>query len=296
MLDLENNKESELVVILVNYNGLSDTIECIRSIKQSSVKSKIVVVDNASKQNESLAINELFPDVQTFRSEQNLGFAGGNNVGIKWALENKFKYIALLNNDTIIERNMFEKLLQHAARDCAVAPFMYYYSSPQKIWFGGGEVNKIKGNPEHFDKEKDGCFRCSFLTGCCFLMHRDIWESIGLLDELYFMYHEDTDYSIRLIQNGISLMVVPEAKLYHKVGKSSGDRQSAFSIYYNTRNRILILRKYKSFFYPTAYIFTLMSRTMRMLMLALKGRSEWKAFYSGMRDALKGMTGISWLN
>ena len=289
----ENEKENKLAVILVNYNGLSDTVECIRSIKQSSVKSKIVVVDNASKQNESLAINELYPDVQTFRSEQNLGFAGGNNVGIKWAIENKFEYIALLNNDTIIESNMLEVLLQHASRDSVVVPFMYYYSSPRKIWFGGGRVNKIKGNPEHFEKEKKGKFFCSFLTGCCFLMHRNIWESVGFLDETYFMYHEDTDYSIRLIQKGFNIMVVPDAKLYHKVGKSSGNRESAFSIYYNTRNRILILKKYKSFFYPTAYIFTLLSRTMRMMMLALKGRKEWKAFYGGVRDALQGKTGFS---
>jgi GT2 family glycosyltransferase len=286
--------EKKIAIVLVDYNGVLDTIECINSVMQSSISIQIVVVDNSSKENDANIIKSQFSNVKVFRSEKNLGFAGANNIGIKWALENDFKYIGLLNNDTVVQKNTFKILLEYANKKTVVAPFMYYESAPKDLWFGGGRLNKFKGNPVHLKKERNVPFYCTFITGCCFVAHRDIWESCGLLDESYFMYHEDTDYSIRLLQGGYKIEIVPESKIYHKVGKSSGGKESAFSIYYNTRNRFLVLKKYKSFFYATAFPFTFFSRIVRMLLLMTQNRKEWRAFFQGIKDSKKGITGQTW--
>ncbi len=284
-----------IAVILVNYNGLSDTIDCLNSIGEQTLPIQAIVVDNASKENEALIIQKQFPKVKTIRSNNNLGFAGGNNVGIQWALNNNFEYIALLNNDTILDCQLFEYLLNEVEENAIVAPYMYYHSNPQHLWYGGGEINRWTGNAKHFytNKNKQHPFECSFITGCCFMAHRNIWGKIGLLDESYFMYNEDTDYSIRLLQKKVKIKIVPQAKLWHKVGKSSGGKKSALSIYYTTRNRLQIVKKYKSFFKATAYPFSVITRYLWIFLMKLKGKNEWRAFYRGIKDAQKGITGAS---
>ena len=98
----------KIAVVLVNYNGLSDTLDCIDSLYKSTVPLKVIVIDNASKDDETYFVSQKYPDVKVFRQEENLGFAGGNNIGIRWALDNGYEYIALLNNDTVIDSTLFK--------------------------------------------------------------------------------------------------------------------------------------------------------------------------------------------
>lgn len=287
-----NENMIKLAVILVNYNGIDDSIDCIRSLKKSSIPLTIIIVDNASSKDESIKLKDLFPDIYTMRSEINLGFAGGNNIAIKWALENNFDYIALLNNDTIVKNNTFEELCKYAGHNDIVAPYMYYYSNPKELWYAGGFINHWSGNATHNKKEKKHDIACcTFATGCCFLAHRNVWEKVGLLDESYFMYNEDVDYCIRLLSLNVVIKTNPKASIYHKVGKSCGGEISSFQIYYMTRNRILVIKKFPHFFHITAMPFTILSRILWGIKFFFQGKKEWTFFFKGIRDGIKGVKG-----
>lgn len=278
-------------VILVNYNGLADTIETINSIYNNTYKKiTIIVVDNGSKVNEAMIIKDKFPEVEIIRSDYNLGFAGGNNLGIDYALNYGFEYIMLLNNDTIIDNNMITILLQHTKENVVCVPAMYYYDYPSELWYGGGKINKWTGNVKHLNNFNISYV--SFITGCCFFMQKETIKRIGKLDESYFMYVEDADYSIRLLDAGIKMKYVPLAKLYHKVGKSSGGELSPLSVYCTTKNRIKLIRKYPYHFYWTALPFTIISRLIRMFQYLVSGKKSWRYFYIGIRDGLKNTKNI----
>lgn len=287
--------ECSIAVILVNYNGLNDTIECIESLNKSERKVSIIVVDNASEKCNAEIIEYKYSDVTVIRSKINLGFSGGNNLGIKYALDRGFDFIMLLNNDTVIDSKMITNLLLAVEKDTLVSPVMYYFDDKNSIWYGGGYINKFTGNAIHMNMntsneiKKD--FYCSFATGCCWLMSRKLIEEIGLLSEEYFMYCEDVDYCIRLQNSGKKIKLVSNAKLWHKVSKSSGGNNSPFSIYYITRNRLYYLKRYRDYFTVFAYPFSVITRFVRIFQFLLKGEVAWKAFYKGIIDYYKGITG-----
>lgn len=164
------------------------------------------------------------------RSEENGGFSAGNNIGIRYALKADFEYIMLLNNDTIVDREMISILKNQCSKMMVTAPKMLYYSEPQKIWYGGGEINRWTGNAKHnrmnqVDTSSEEEF-VTFATGCCTMIHADTLKEVGLLDESYFMYCEDTEYCIRLLQNEVKIKYIPSARLWHKVSAATGGSDS----------------------------------------------------------------------
>lgn len=274
-----------IAVILVNYNGLKDTLECIASLKKSSVEPSVFVVDNASSSDETTEIKQAYPDITTFRCETNTGFAGGNNIAIKKALENGFDYILLLNNDTIVDSNMISHLLSIANENTVVLPNMYYHASPQELWYGGGHTNRILGKVTHWQEQRTSPFEVNFMTGCCALIHKSIFEKIGLLSEEYFMYCEDVDFSIRLNLVGVKIVVQPEAKLWHKVAKSSPADGSAFRVYYNTRNRLLLVNKFRRYFSAATIPYIKLSTYFKMVIsLIKKDKNIYEALKNGIKD------------
>lgn len=286
--------EKKIAVILVNYNGLDDTLACIESLQKSTINSQIVVVDNASLEDESIKIAQYYKNVKIFRENRNLGFAGGNNIGIKWALEQNFEYIALLNNDTIVKENLLEQLLSVVDENIVVAPYMYYYYYPNELWYGGGYLSHFTAKATHIThpQKNDNTFECSFVTGCCFLAHRTIWKKVGILDDSYFMYLEDVDFSARILQNNFKIVVNPQAKLWHKVGKSTGNN-SAFRMYYITRNRFLLQKKQKKSFSNFAIIFIYVTMFFRIFRCVIKRNHLWKCILQGICDGRKGFSGIT---
>lgn len=286
----------KIAVVIVNYNGMEDTAACIESIKKSdgTAELKIILVDNASTENEALKIQKLYPDIITIRNEENCGFSAGNNIGIKAALEDGCKFIMLLNNDTVISPDMIELLRKECTTNTVVIPKMLYYSKPETIWYDGGEINRWTGNAKNsnmgkLDDRSNSIRYCTFATGCCMMINAAVFHNVGLLDEDYFMYCEDTDFCIRLSQASVQIKYVPAAKLWHKVSSSTGGSDSPFCIYYLTRNRLNYVKKYKEQFHMTAYPFTLMSRYIRMLQC--KDEAKRKAYGDAIRDAKKGKIG-----
>lgn len=284
-------KKDKIAIILVNYNGISDTIECIKSINNIKNKNyKIIVVDNASENFEAERIKTEFPEIELIKSNDNLGFSAGNNLGIMYAIKNEYEYILLLNNDTIIDPDMINNLLMYSNNKTITVPKMYYYYDNKRIWYGGGNINKYTGRAIHNNMDKldndlvESVEECSFATGCCMLIHTDIIKKIGGLNEKYFMYCEDTEYSLKALTNGIKIVYVPKAKLWHKVSKSTGGAVSAFSVYYMTRNRFMYMKEYKNYFYIFAYYFTLFTRYIRIIQYKMKNDDMYKVIKKAIKD------------
>lgn len=203
-------------------------MECIKSIEDSDTKydTKVIVVDNCSKNNELDNISTEYPDVVCLQSDKNGGFSYGNNIGIRWVIKNNCDYIMLLNNDTVIKDDMIDILIDFCG-DHIVAPTMYFYKRNDIAWYAGGYINKIKGNAVHKHKGKRVNVEnldneiCTFASGCCFAARTKTIQKIGFLDDSYFMYCEDTDYCIRAALNGVQIEYVPKAVLWHKVSQSA---------------------------------------------------------------------------
>ena len=263
----------KIMIILLNYNNYKDTIECINSIKQNTsennFKYEIVVVDNKST-NESLSELKKIEGITLIQASENAGFSAGNNIGIKYAIENKSEYILLLNNDTIVTKNsinkIYLKLKKHTDIGIMSARIMYW-DNKDLINCCGGEIDYFKGTAVIYNKGKEykednqEFTYKKFVTGCCMLMKTSLVEEIGFLPEEYFMYYEDVDFCAKVQQKGYKIGVCLSSIIYHKESAASGGGENPFAIEWNTRNRIIFINKYKCygiltklFFYSTRII------------------------------------------
>ena len=234
-------------IILLNYCNYNLTIDCIESIRQSTYQNyEIIVVDNNSPDHSGKNLSQL-EGIRFLQMKENLGFAAGNNRGIEVALSDGCEYMMLLNNDTVIDSNMIETLVSRADANTVVVPKMYYFDVECRkdiLWYAGGILKYKSSDGIHIGGKQEDSKQYSiegeatFATGCCMMIHRTILEKVGLLREEYFMYCEDTDYSIRLNKENIRILYVPSAKLWHKVSSSSGGEMSKFIVYYVVRNKI----------------------------------------------------------
>lgn len=250
-----NNKK--IFIILLNYNSYKDTLECVDSIekKEKNINYEIIVVDNNSSDG---SIKELSNDNRFIfiETNENGGFAKGNNVGIKYAMEHDADYIMLLNNDTIIENNSISKLVEKLQEDDElgiIGSRIMYYSNPDIINYCGGHINwfKVSTNHENYKKifiaDEENFKYTEFITGCCMLIKREVIQKIGLLPEEYFMYYEDMDFCIKAKEADYKLGILTDSVIYHKVSISSGGENSAFSIKWGNRNRLIIMDKYSKY-------------------------------------------------
>ncbi len=260
-----------LSVVVVHYNTEPDTLECLKSlskIQTRGFKHSVVIVDNGSRDVFTLpkAFSE-FP-FEVIRSESNLGFTGGNNLGITHALQKDHSdFLVLLNSDTTVDPD-FLSSLYHCAKQNAkfglIGSKIYFYPGREfhdtysakdrgkVLWYAGGSIdwpNLVafhRGVDEvdrgHFDHQ----LTSDFATGCSFLIRREVLEEIGLLDEKFFLYLEDVDWSVRAQDAGYQIGFCPESIVWHKNAGSSGGAGSPLQTYYQTRNRLLFGLKHGS--------------------------------------------------
>lgn len=245
---------SRVGVVTVTYNSATVLAEFLDSVwKQTHRDFFLYIVDSGSTDNTIDMLAEASDArVRTVATGKNIGFAAGSNLGIKMALEEGCDAIMLLNNDTVFGPELLQLLLDGLdTHHCDMTtPKMLYFDAPDKIWAAGGHLNKWLGYRNHHDgadQPDDGRFdrprRVTFTPFCCILMRRSAIETLGYLDERYFVYTEDADYCFRAMRAGLSLWYVPEAKLWHKVSSLTGGGGTPFLIRYCTRNRIYFLRK-----------------------------------------------------
>lgn len=240
----------KIVVIILNYKLKDLTIKCVNSVIGSSYKNlKIIVVDN-SKDNdlkESLSKKNNVIYVQT---EENLGFCGGNNLGIKLALENEADYIFILNPDTTIKKDTISKLLKKAILyNAGILSPKIYFSDSNIIWYAGGkfDISNVLGTHEGVDEEDKSQFNLDkevdFATGAAMFVPTKVFKEIGLFDERYFLYYEDSDFCFRAKKAGFKVMYIFDSVIYHENAKSTG-LGSNIQDYYITRNRMLFASKF----------------------------------------------------
>ena len=242
-----------VVSIVVDYDGLDDTLRCVRSLLDSSYDShRIVVVDNGSPSGDGPRLSAEFGDsVVVISSERNLGYGGGANLGLSWALENEAAYAWVLNNDTIVDPTCIGRLVeameshpefgvlspQIAAR---VGP-----EAPSGIWYAGGTVLLRRAEVRHSFEEIQGPapVPTQYVTGCAMFLRSSSLAEVGLFWEPLFLFWEDVDLSLRMRRSGLKLGVVPAARIRHEIHGSIGP---ATLEYYHFRNAFVVVRKYGS--------------------------------------------------
>jgi GT2 family glycosyltransferase len=237
-------------IIILNWNGLEDTRECLRSLQELRYKNvKIYVVDNASENNEADAIEEEFPHVNVLRQTENLGFCGGCNVGMKAALENGANFIMLLNNDTIVSSSLIEDLLlglDKIERPGSISPVITYYPDKDQVWFSeakwradwkSGMVGfRLARNESYEDLKTMAPYTSEFACGCCLMVAGDIVREVGLFDERYFAFFDEAEWCSRMRRAGYESYVIPSAVIHHKVG---GSVPNLIMRYLMARNELL---------------------------------------------------------
>ncbi|WP_160674303.1 glycosyltransferase family 2 protein [Clostridium sp. C8-1-8] len=247
-------EEALIYIVLLNYNGARDTLDCIESLKKIKYKNyKIVIVDNKSTDDSEEVIRRAVGEQYVvLQSGKNGGFAEGNNLGIEHALKAGAEYILLINTDTLVEPDFLTEMANTFSTDSSigiVGSQINYYPETDKIWFGGGKIkwDRFSGAHEQQGEADSGSKeirQIDFMTGCCMLIKREIFEKVGFLPKEYFMYLEDLDFCIALAEKKYKIMYNPNAKIYHKVSASTGGEESAFSVKYGNRNRVILMNKY----------------------------------------------------
>lgn len=253
-------------IIVLTWNGKKDTLACLDSLEHLTYPNfEIIVVDNASNDGASNEIQRKFPNAELIVNSSNLRFAGGNNVGIKRAMELGAEYVLLLNNDTVVEKDFLSKLVGAAVADQAVGivgPKIYYYDNPKTIWYAGGKIEWWKGWVSHIgireeDEGKyDAIMETDYITGCCLLIKREVIQQIGLLDEKYYIYGEDTDLCVRASRAGFKLLYVPASMIWHKLSVSSGGHLSWFKNWNKLKSQLRLMARYaRIYHWPSILIF-----------------------------------------
>jgi GT2 family glycosyltransferase len=240
--------ECELSIITINYNGLKDTCALIESIPFND-KMEVIVVDNASTNDESSEIERRYPYVKIIRSNQNLGFAGGNNLGIKAA---KGKYLFLVNNDTIFKEFNIQALIDRLESSDTiglVCPKIRFSWGTNPIQFAGyTPLSKVtvRNQAIGFGKEDKGQYETAHPTpyahGAAMLIKREALEKVGLMPECYFLYYEELDWSMMFTRAGYQIWYEPACTIYHKESQTTG-QNSPLRTYYITRNRLLLVKR-----------------------------------------------------
>nr|WP_294682093.1 glycosyltransferase family 2 protein [uncultured Anaerotignum sp.] len=260
----------KVYIILLNYRGFEDTSSCIDSLHQIDYPSyEVVVVDNCSNDGSYEQLREKYSDCIFLLAPGNDGFSAGNNIGIHYALDHGADYVLMLNNDTVVKPDFLTRMMESVNEDTVVTPTIYYYDEPRKIWYADGKINFNRCTVSNGSDQK-GKY-CNYASGCCLLMSRKVLETVGDWAEEYFMYYEDMDYSLRIIQSGFKIYYENTAVVYHKAGRSAG-KKSKLSIYYNVRNRLYIIQKFH--FPRKSFFFTVITRWIRYIQGCLRKNNE----------------------
>lgn len=259
---------NKIYIIILNYNGGEDTIECVKSVSEINKGNntvKILLVDNGSSDGSVAKVRNKFSEVVIIENKENLGFTGGNNEGIRYALKSGADYIMLLNNDTTVDSGLLVNMMRgfESSSIGGVVPKIYFSKGNEYhkdryekkdlgnvIWYAGGImdwqnlIGKNRGVDEIDNGQYDAEGVTELATGCCFLLSAKAINKVGAFDDKYFLYYEDADLSERLKKGGFKIKYLPKAFLWHKNAKSSGGTGSDLQDYYITRNRMYFGMKY----------------------------------------------------
>lgn len=248
--------EPKVTIVIINWNGLGDTIECIESLmKIKYCNFNIIIIDNDSSSGEAKRIKQRFEKIKVVELKRNLGFAIANNVGILLALASQeTDYVLLLNNDTIVSSVFLEEMIKIAEGDRKigiVGPKIYYYDDKTRVWYAGGKVNMYFRHTQEGGKIDTGQYesikRTDYVSGACMLVRKDVFKSVGLLPREYFLGWEDIDFCISAKRKGYHSIFVPSSYIWHKGSVSYKRHNLGYKqVFLGFRNRFIMRYKFLS--------------------------------------------------
>ncbi len=294
-----------IFVILLNYNGEKDTLECLASLGKITYKNyAIIVVDNGSRNGREFLkrVNKKFPEVITIPLAINTGFSGGNNMGIRYALAHSADYILLLNNDTTVATDFLTHLINATELDkrIGIVGAKIYFSGTKKIWYNGGIFSWFGGG-KHIDYNKldnhpneESIKKTDYVTGCTLLIKREVIEKIGLLEEAFFLYYEDVDLCLRARKAGYRLVVAQGSHVWHKISQTTKKLGEPCIQYYHFRNALLLSKRNAPRLFSIGIYFWSLCIYIKQLFLSMlpSKRANARAIMRGIQDFYKGNFGI----
>lgn len=287
-------------IIVLNWNGLDDTLECLASLARSDYpNAELIVVDNGSRLDPRGAILSHFPTVTYIRLAENSGYAGGNNVGIRYALERGYPYVFVLNNDTVVERDTIRRAVEVAQQDSRIAAVgvkVLAWEDPSRVWVAYGQITYRQGlvrligyywrDDERFAQQRD----VEWVPGTAILLSAKALADVGLFDEEFFAYHEDVDWCTSAREKGYRIVFAPQGRILHKGhGSSGGKRYVSPRQYLAGRNMVLFVRKHATVGQACKFVaFQLLTLPLQYLRRTLSGEQAGVSFkVRGMIDALR---------
>jgi len=295
-------------VVVLSWNGRENTLACLRSLRAVTYEAlRVVVVDNGSIDGTAEAVRAEFPEAELVLYEQNLGFAGGANAGMRRGLELGAEHVLLLNNDTEIEPGFLEPLVDEAARRpdaAALCSKILFLDPPDRIWWAGADYDPRRGHQRRprGHGERDGppyseLEETDRACGAAMLVPRPVLERVGGFDEDLFAYYEDAEWSVRARGSGLRIFVVPTSRVWHRVSAASGGASSPRTLYFGARNAMVVAERHA----PFGPVRTWWRRAVILaahLAQALRGRAgaaglaaAWRGWRDGLRRRLGRMPG-----
>lgn len=287
-----------VISIILNTNRKADTLECLRSLQaQTYPNQRAIVLDNHSSDGSVEAIRAEFPVVEIIAIQENLGYAGNNNVGIEAAVKQQADWIFVLNEDTVLDAECLNQLVKVGESDPKigiVGPMVYHHDEPTVIQSAGGIMTRMWNGQHLAQNEPDnGQFTAphpvDWISGCAILLRRAVIEQVGMLDVRFFYYWEETEWCVRTGKAGWTLMHVPQAKLWHKGVQRNYQPKPSLS-YYDTRNHLLLLYKHNAPLSAKLYTWFQLWRTLISWSIRPKWRTKREhrnALWRGMMDFLR---------
>lgn len=249
----------KVFILVLNFNGGRYILDCLQSLQLIKLPpgwgAEVLVVDNASTDNSLQLIESRFPKIEIIKNKKNLGFAGGNNIGIRLALKRKAQSVLLVNQDTVVEKNFLSPLLANDAD--MVAPIIKFKRKGKWIYDFGGKINWWIGRTSHDERTKvknEKPAKIDYVSCCCMLIKKEVLNKIGLLDEKFFLYFEDVDFCLRAKKAGFKIAVEPKSIVLHKL-TGTGKRPFRQNLHLLKSNRLFISRYVSFFLKPIAYFY-----------------------------------------
>lgn len=249
----EDSHLPRVAVVVLNWNGLEDTVRCLASLRELAYPALLtVLVDNGSSDGSADRLAEMYPECSVIRNGRNLGYAEGNNAGIRFALAGGADYVLILNNDTRVDREAVSHLVGAAESDPSIgiaSPRILLWDQPECIWYDGARVDPVTMEPGHEglmatdETRPASLFDTGYASGCAMMVRSDLLRRIGLLDPDYYLVFEEADLSARAWEAGYRVVVVPQAWVWHRVSVSFGGEESPVYLYYYHRNNLLYVLK-----------------------------------------------------
>ena len=280
-------------IITVNFRQAAVTVDLLHSIEKNSYKNvEVIVVDNGSLEDCSAVFRKAYPSVKTLVSAENLGFAGGNNLGIAAATGD---YLFFINNDTILTDGLIESLLSRFSIDSdigAVSPKIRYYDNPNVIQYAGfTEMNSLTGRNVAIGKNEtdkgqhDTAYATAYAHGAAMMVSREVIDYVGDMPEDFFLYYEELDWCAQIRRAGFSIWYEPAGLIYHKESAAVG-KMSPLKIYYITRNRLLFMRRNVSGWRLATFLTYFYSITVPVKSVSFLLRQQFSLFLPFLRACL----------